>query len=231
MWRWLQLGAVTLGPGSPHPLVEDFRFGAEVFSADARHIGLLSFMIVDGESFDVRAIVVRESSAFSGHHGAAAALMEDCIAVPLTDVRSVEPERVTLAITATEARRLAPYLTYRYAPLDRGDMARMLAAQLGQTGYAPHLAEEAHKRLGEIEIRRGENVMLGTTGRKLGSVRDIILDGGELVGVVIRPTGFFKEDVLLQVRFLGRSDDMALFAHLSEADLEHLRPFHPGRAG
>jgi hypothetical protein len=39
--------------------------------------------------------------------------------------------------------------------------------------------------------------------------------------------GFFKEDVLLQVRFLGRSDDLALFAHLTEADLEHLKPFHP----
>jgi hypothetical protein len=39
--------------------------------------------------------------------------------------------------------------------------------------------------------------------------------------------GFFKEDVLLQVRFLGRSDDLALFAHLTEIDLEHLEPFHP----
>ncbi len=68
----------------------------------------------------------------------------------------------------------------------------------------------------------------GRTGKKLGTVRDVILDDGELVGVVVHPAGFFKEDVLLQTRFLGRSDDLALFAHLSEADLAHLTPFHRG---
>jgi sporulation protein YlmC with PRC-barrel domain len=104
-------------------------------------------------------------------------------------------------------------------------------AQGAQTGYAPRLTEEAHKRLDELEISRGENVMLGHTGKKLGTVRDVVLDEGELAGVVIRPEGLFeglfKEDVLLQVRFLGRSDDLALFAHLTEADMARLRPFHP----
>jgi uncharacterized protein YrrD len=69
--------------------------------------------------------------------------------------------------------------------------------------------------------------MLGKTGRKLGVVKDILFDEGELVGVVMNPVGFFKEAVLLQVRFLGRSDDAALFAHLSEEDIKHLQPFHP----
>ena len=87
--------------------------------------------------------------------------------------------------------------------------------------------EEAHKRLDEIEICRGENVMLGRSGKKLGTVRDLVLDEGELAGVVIHPEGFFKEDVLLQIRFLGRSDDLALFAHLTEADIARLQPFHP----
>ena len=59
----------------------------------------------------------------------------------------------------------------------------------------------------------------------------MVLDEGELAGVVIHPAGFFKEDVLLQVRFLGRSDDLALFAHLNEADLARLTPFHPGGDG
>ena len=93
--------------------------------------------------------------------------------------------------------------------------------------FAPPLVEEARKRLDELEISRGENVMLGHTGKKLGTVRDVVLDDGELAGIVVHPVGFFKEDVLLQVRFLGRSDDLALFAHLTEADLEHLKPFHP----
>ena len=95
--------------------------------------------------------------------------------------------------------------------------------------------EEAHKRLDELEISHGENVMLGHTGQKLGTVQDVVLDEGELAGVVIRPEGLFeglfKQDVLLQIRFLGRSDDLALFAHLTEADIARLQPFHPsGRA-
>jgi hypothetical protein len=141
-------------------------------------------------------------------------------------VREVDRNRVTLSITSAQARRTEPYLTYQCAPIDKGDEERILIAQTGGE-YAPHLVEEAHKRLDELEIRRGENVMLGRTGKKLGTVRDVVLDDDELAGVVVRPVGFFKEDVLLQVRFLGRSDDLALFAQLTEADLEHLTPFHP----
>jgi sporulation protein YlmC with PRC-barrel domain len=207
--------------------VEDFHFGARVVSADGRHIGSLSFMIVDGESFDVRAIVVKETHGFSGHRVAATALMEDDISIPVKAVREVARDQITLAITSAEARRTEPYLTYHYAPLEKGDNGRLLVAELGQTGYAPHVVEEAHKRLDELEIHRGENVMLGLTGKKLGTVRDLVLDDGELAGIVIHPAGFLKEDVLLQIRFLGRSDDLALFAHLTEADIARLTPFHP----
>jgi sporulation protein YlmC with PRC-barrel domain len=208
--------------------VEDFHFGARVVSADGRHIGSLNFIIVDGDSFDVHALVVKETHHFSGHHVAATALMEDEISIPIAAVREVTHDQITLSITSSEARRTEPYLTYRYAPVEKGDGARLLMAEAAETGYAPRLVEEAHKRLDELEIRRGENVMLGLTGRRLGTVQDLVLDEGELAAVVIHPAGFFAEDVLLQIRFLGRSDDLALFAHLTEADIAHLRPFHPG---
>ena len=207
--------------------MEDFHFGARVVSADGRHIGSLTFMIVDGESFDVHALVVKETHRFSGHHVAATAMMEDDIAIPVSAIHEVTHDLITLSITSAEARRTQPYLTYHYAAVEKGDTRRLLVDELAQTAYAPGLVEEAHKRLDELEIHRGENVMLGLTGRKLGTVQDVVLDEGELAGVVIRPAGFFTEDVLLQVRFLGRSDDLALFAHLTEADLARLRPFHP----
>jgi sporulation protein YlmC with PRC-barrel domain len=211
----------------PRRSVEDFHFGARVVSADGKHIGSLNFMIIDGESFDIHAIVVKETRHFSGHYVAATALMEDDISIPLGAVKDVTHDLITLSITSAEARRTQPYLTYQYTPPQKGDLGRLLMAQVGQTGYVPHLIEEAHKRLDELEISRGENVMLGRTGKKLGTVRDLVLDEGELAGVVIRSEGFFKDDVLLQVRFLGRSDDLALFAHLTQADIAHLQPFHP----
>ena len=67
--------------------------------------------------------------------------------------------------------------------------------------------------------------MLGTTGNRLGTVRDVLFDHGKLAGVVIRPDGFFKRDVVLPISFIDRADDMALFAHLDESDIEQLKPF------
>jgi hypothetical protein len=69
--------------------------------------------------------------------------------------------------------------------------------------------------------------MMGHTGRRIGRVRDVLFDGRELVGVVMDPEGWLDEDVILQVRFLERSDDLVLFARLSDEDLARLQPFHP----
>ena len=179
------------------------------------------------KSLDPHSVVVKETWRFSGHHAAGEALIENDVAIPLSAVRSAHDDRVELTIDAAAVRRTQPYLSYRYAPLTQGDAARMLVAQIGQVAYVPRLIEEAHKRLDELEITPGENIMLGKTGRKLGTVRDVAFDGGEVIGVVMHPAGFFKEDVMLQLRFLGRSDDLALFAHLTEDDLQHLQPFRP----
>ena len=53
----------------------------------------------------------------------------------------------------------------------------------------------------------------------------MLFDGDGLVGIVLKPEGLFKKEVILPRRFLDRSDDAALFAKLDEADLEHLKPF------
>lgn len=211
------------------PLLDDLHFGAPVFAADGVRVGDVHRLIVDKETLDPHSIVVKETRRFSGHHFADAALIEDDVAVALSDVHSAHRDRVDLAVDSAAVRHASPYLSYRYAPLTGRDAAGFVLAQVGQIAFAPPFIEEAHKRLDELEITPGENVMLGSTGRKLGTVRDVVFDASELVGVVMHPAGFFKQDVLLQVRFLGRSDDMALFAHLTEDDLQHLQPFHPER--
>jgi sporulation protein YlmC with PRC-barrel domain len=204
---------------------DDFHFGADVYAADGRHVGALQFVIVESETFDVHAIVVKETSDFAGHRSADAALVEESVSVPIASVAGVDRDRITLSIPSAQVRRSEPYLTYRYAPISGRDSVRSLMSEAGQSPSMPGVIEEAHKRLDEVEIRAGENVMLGRTGHKLGTVRDVVLDRGELAGIVVHPQGFFKEDVFLQVRFLGRSDDASLFAHLSESDIAHLQPF------
>ena len=115
---------------------------------------------------------------------------------------------------------MPPYLTYGYAAAQPGDTLRVVAAQAGLIGYWPY-SESADKTENELEINAGENVMLGHTGKRLGRVHDVLFDGGELIGVVIHPDGWWQHDVVLQVRFLDRSDDLALFATLTEQDIEH----------
>lgn len=58
----------------------------------------------------------------------------------------------------------------------------------------------------------------------LGHIHELVYDNDELVAVVVRPHGLVAHDVLLQARFLDRSDDAALFAHITEEDLKHLAP-------
>src|SRR5712692_5507466 len=120
-----------------------------------------------------------------------------------------------------DVRRQPLYLSYRAKPPTFEEAADILTGSVG----LPPEQEIANKPAGQIEIDRGENVMLGTTGHRLGRVQDVLFDRGKLTGVVIRPDGFFTRDVVLPTEFIERADDMALFAHLDESDIENLKPF------
>ncbi len=217
-------------PAAPAPSSADLHPGAHAYTADGVHVGTLHRVIVDGESFDLRELVIEETRHFSGHALApGSALMCPDVVVPLSALAGATRERVDLTLTAAQVRALPPYLSYRYGPPEAGDEFRSIAAEFGQTPWVRPLTETAAKQPGELEIRAGEHVMLGRTGRRLGEVRDVLVEGGELVGIVVKPEGFFHSDVVLQVRFLDRSDDLALFANLTPEDVEHLQPFHPDR--
>ena len=53
----------------------------------------------------------------------------------------------------------------------------------------------------------------------------MLLDEGELVGIVVRPKGLFHRDLLVQVRFLDRSDDLVLFVRMTPEDISRLAAF------
>jgi sporulation protein YlmC with PRC-barrel domain len=208
------------------PQVSDFRLGSDVIASDGTKVGTLVSVIVDEKGFDPRALVVKEVESLGGRIRAAESLfITDEVVVPIAAVESAAHDLVRLSMSGSDVRRQPLYLSYRPKRLTVEEAALEEADVLTGNLALPSEEEIANKAKGEIEIDREENVMLGTTGHRLGRVHDVLFDHGELIGVVIRPDGFFTRDVVLPIRFISRADDMALFADLSESDIENLKPF------
>jgi sporulation protein YlmC with PRC-barrel domain len=204
----------------------DFHLGASVYSRDDTHMGRLESTLVEDSTLELRALVIKEDPGFWGRLlSPGSTLLTDQLVVPLSAVQNVSRERIDLKLTASQLRRLPPYLTYRFTTPSRTEEVEQALDVLTSTMAAPAVEEMADKPASELEISAGENVMLGHTGRKLGHVKDVLFDGEELVGVVMHPEGLLQHEVVVPRRFIGRSDDAALFARLSEDDLEHLEPF------
>ena len=205
---------------------KDLHLGVHVYSSDGVEVGRLVRVLVDTD-YALQALVVKEGAGFTGRRLAPGSLVvADEVIVPKDAVKAMTHERVDLGIPSSDVRRLPPYLSYRERGESVAEEAEDFAAVLGSGPEIPHWLEEvANKPDSELEIDGGEPVMLGRSGKKLGEVKDVLFDGDQLVGVVLRPEGLFKKEVILPRRFLDRSDDAALFARLEETDLEHLTPF------
>jgi len=208
------------------PDLSEFRLGAEVVGKDGRKAGTLKCVLVDEDGFDAKELVIKDETSLVGRLMAAEKLwITDEVVIPISAVESATHDQVRLLIPAADVRRQKPYISYRLRAETLGEVILHEAQLLGGGLAFPDADESADKPSGEIEIERDENVMIGKTGRKLGKVHDLLYDQGELVGVVVRPDGLFKQDVVLPIRFLSRSDDMALFADINETDVEGLKPF------
>jgi sporulation protein YlmC with PRC-barrel domain len=208
------------------PDVSDFRLGSVVVASDGNKAGTLVSVIVDEKGFDPRALVVKAEESLGGRLRADSSLfITDEVVIPISAVESATHDLVRLSMSGPDVRRQPLYISYRPKPLTVEEAALEDADVLtGNVGLPPE-QEIANKPAGQIEIDRGENVMLGKSGHRLGRVQDVLFDHGKLTGIVIRPDGFFTRDVVLPAEFIERADDMALFAHLDESDLEHLKPF------
>jgi sporulation protein YlmC with PRC-barrel domain len=208
------------------PELSDLRLGADVVASDGVNVGTIVSLIVDEDGFTPRALVVKHEGSMAGRMMAAEKFFTtDEVVIAITAVESATHDAVKLSMAAQDVRRQPLYLSYR-RPQPTAEEAVLEEGQLITGGLGlPRVEEVANKSEGQIEIDRGENVMLGITGHRLGRVEDVLLDRGELIGVVIRPEGFFKRDVVLPIRFINRADDMALFADLNESDIEQLKPF------
>jgi hypothetical protein len=140
----------------------------------------------------------------------------------------VSRDRIELTLSSASVRALPPYLAYRERSETFAEGLGDTAGVLGSGPELPNWLEQvANKPETELEIDGGENVMLAKSGQKLGTVQDVLFDDDQLVGIVLKPEGFFRHDVILSRRFLDRSDDLALFVTIDEQELAKLEPFQP----
>jgi uncharacterized protein YrrD len=206
--------------------LSDFRLGADVVAGDGSKVGTVVSVIVDEQGFEPRALVVKDEASLTGRLMSDEKFMTtDEVVIPISAVESATRDEVRLSMSSAEVRRQPLYLSYRREPMTTEDVVVEESDLMGGGLGLPKVQEIANKPSDQIEIDRGENVMLGKTGRRLGRVEDVLFDHGKLIGVVVRPEGFFKRDVVLPIGFIERADDMALFAQLNEADIRQLKPF------
>jgi len=131
-------------------------------------------VIVDAGVGDVDALVVTETAKFAGHSGdpAIGHLFPDVI-VPLHAVADASRDRIDLTIDSLAVRNLRPYLSHRFVISSRGDALRVeLSAAFGAPAM-PMADIHSNKRDDELEVKRGENVMVGHHGDKFGHVHDL----------------------------------------------------------
>lgn len=206
------------------PQLSDFRLGADVVASDGSTAGRLASVLVEKDGFVPKALVI-EVSLRGRVLPDERLFVTDELIIPIKAVASATHDLVRLSMSGADIRRQPPYLSYRLeaqtAERSLLEEAQLLGGGLGM----PSAHEVANKPPGQIEIDRDEKVMLGNTGRPLGTIRDLLYDRGKLIGVVIRPEGFFKREVVLPIRFISRADDLALFADLTESDVDQLKPF------
>ena len=206
---------------------EHFHLGAAVRSSDGKEVGKLVHVLVDSD-YELTALVIKESGRFSGHlFSPGSMLLNDELVVPKDAAGKVTRDRIDLTLSSADVRRLPPYLAYREKSSE--SLTEGLEDTAGVLGSGPELPnwleQVANKPEAELEIDGGENVMLGQSGRKLGTVRDVLIDDDQLVGIVLQTEGFFRSEVILPRRYLERSDDLALFVNIEEKDLKQLKPF------
>jgi sporulation protein YlmC with PRC-barrel domain len=211
-----------------HPQVDGFHLGADVYSLDEQHVGTLLSAVVDETSLELQALVVKETKRFAGTLLApGTSMMNDELLVPAYVVARLARDRVELSLTAAQLRGLPPYLTYKRRYPTFSEYLLAVGTTLGANPLVSRSDEAAREPGHQIEIYPREPVMLGHSGRRIGRVVEAVFEDKDLVGIVIKPEGWFKEPVIMPRRFLERGDDAALFVQLTEEELGQLEPVAP----
>src|SRR5258708_16961408 len=166
------------------PDLSDFRLGAGVVASDGTKVGRVGSVRVEERGLSPGALVVKDEPSLAGRLLLDEKLFTtDEVVIPITEVESATHDEVRLSMSNAEVRRQPLYLSYRSEPMS-GWLAPVVEEGefVGGGLGLPKAEEVANKPADQIDSDRGENVMLGKTGRRLGRAGGVGSGDGPLAG-------------------------------------------------
>ncbi len=208
-----------------------YRDGTTVFAFDGRELGEIDRVVIDPETREVTAIIVRKGLLFT----------EDKV-VPVSLVAEATDERITLREDAGDLDRLPLFEETHYVPAP-GD--ELLAAPLywyppypavGTTwwgfpnyfGYPPYPIEtERNIPEGHIALKEGASVV-DANGEQIGAVKQIMTDAlaERVTHLLITRGGLLnQEQKLIPCTWVRRIDEDEVQLRVTSEFLDTLREY------
>jgi uncharacterized protein YrrD len=178
-----------------------FRDGTTVFASDGREVGEVDRVVIDPETREVTAVIVRKGLLFS----------EDKV-VPISLIAEATDERVTLREDAGDLERLPLFEEAHYVPVpddDQADYPRPLYwyppyPSLSLTwwgfpnymGYPPYPMEtERNIPDGQIALKEGARVV-ASDGEHVGDVKHVMTEAlaDRVTHLLIAQGGLFNQE-------------------------------------
>lgn len=210
-----------------------FKHGAEVVSAGGRKVGSVDRVVLDPNTKEVSAIVVRKGVLFVDDKVVPVSLIgsatEDQVALNGGDFdrlpNFMETEYIAIGVPPEEeanAALAAPL--YWYPPIG--------SAMWGYppvSGYPPELAVAGHKQIpeGTVALHEGARVV-SLDGRHVGDIERVITEAvtNRATHFVLTKGLFFPEKKLLPMAWVKSVDDEQVQLNVETAILEQVRPYH-----
>jgi uncharacterized protein YrrD len=214
--------------------------GAKVSTADGNELGTIDKLILEPESGEVKAIVVKKGLLFTRD-----------IEIPLEGIAGRERGRVRLAYTHEQVDDLPNFLEGSYTTPPPGRVAEYEAAYgfpsatylwpaFGRGAPAPAaygdeavgaVGDEVHALHGEQALANAVievgSVVKSRDGEKIGTVRSVVFDpsDGHPVWTVVREGTFFTEDVEFPASLIASADNDVIYLDMpSDAVKRHATP-------
>jgi uncharacterized protein YrrD len=210
-----------------------FRDGTSVFTSEGREVGHVDRVVLDPETKEVTAVIVRKGLLFT----------EDKV-VPISLIASATDQRVTLREDAGDLDRLPAFEEAHYIPLREGQVPAypnpmywyppypaVGAAWWGYPGYLgyPPYAVETERNIPEDQIALKEGArVISSDGQDVGEVKQVMTEplADRATHILVSQGGLLnKEQKLVPITWVRRIDEDEVQLRVTAEFLNDLREY------